>query len=358
MTRRPGLSARVKLTLSYIAVVAGTGAVLLAVVWLFLLRYVPLGPIETARGWAPNQGDLVRAFVPPAAVAMAAVIVVGAVGGWFLAGRMLAPLTRLTAATRSADAGNLSARVDLAGRRDEFRALADSFDGMLDRIEAYVAEQQRFAANASHELRTPLAITRTMLEVARADPSPDVHATLDRLTRVNDRAIDLVEALLLLARVDRGGLVREPVDLSLAVEEAAESLLPLVEARRIDLVVSAEPTFTSGSPALLGQVVINLVHNAIVHGDAGRSPVTVSTRVDGGSVVLVVDNGGDVLEPGTVATLTEPFQRAGARVRRSDHDGVGLGLAIVAAIVRVHGGVLQLVPRAQGGLRAIVRLPA
>lgn len=361
--RASGLSARVKLTLSYVVLVALAGALLLTVVWLYLLRYVPNDPLSSDTGWAPNQADLVRAFVPPATTAMVALVVFGAVGGWVLAGRMLAPLARLTEAARAADAGTLTRRVAMPGRRDEFRELADSFDGMLDRIEAHVAEQQRFAANASHELRTPLAITRTLLEVARSDPDADVAALWERLASVNERSIELVQALLLLSQADRGGLVREPVDLSLLVEDAAETLLSLAESRGVDLIVTGVPATACGSPTLLGQVAVNLMHNAIVHGDAaGRgdaaSPrVTASTRDDGAEVVLTVENGGQMLTPEVVASLAEPFHRGESRVRRGDHDGVGLGLAIVVAIVRAHGGQVQLTPRAEGGLRVVVRLP-
>jgi two-component system, OmpR family, sensor histidine kinase VanS len=141
--------------------------------------------------------------VPRAAAASAFLLVLGLGGGWFLAGRMLAPQTRITDATRLAATGSLSHRIRLPGRRDEFRELADAFDGMLARLEAHVAEQRRFAANASHELRTPLAITRTILEVAREDPDRDSGELVDRLHAVNTRAIDLTEALLLLTRADQ-----------------------------------------------------------------------------------------------------------------------------------------------------------
>ena len=145
---------------------------------------------------------------------------------------MLAPLTRITDATRMAADGSLSHRIRMPGREDEFRELADAFDAMLARLESHVAEQQRFAANASHELRTPLAITQTLLDVARKDPTRDPGELIDRLHAVNTRAIDLTEALLLLSRGDRGSFTRESVDLSLVAEEATETLLPLAEAAR------------------------------------------------------------------------------------------------------------------------------
>src|ERR671915_118152 len=155
----------------------------------------------------------------------------GLLGGWLLAGRMLAPLSRITDATRTATTGTLSHRIRLPGRRDEFRELADAFDAMLARLEAHVAEQRRFVANASHELRTPLAVTQSLLDVARHDPDRDQGELVDRLHAVNARAIDLTEALLLLSRADRRSFARERVDLSLIAEEAAETLLPLAERR-------------------------------------------------------------------------------------------------------------------------------
>ena len=158
---------------------------------------------------------------------------------------MLAPLTRITDATRIARAGSLSHRIRLPGRNDEFRELADSFDAMLARLEAHVAEQQRFAANASHELRTPLAITQTLLEVARNDPDRDVDELLDRLHVVNTRAIELTEALLLLSRADRRSFAVAPVDLSLIAEEATEALLPLADAHGVTIETSGDMTPTS-----------------------------------------------------------------------------------------------------------------
>src|SRR6478735_7674356 len=170
--REPGLSVRLKLTLSYAGFLMLAGALLLAVVWLFLLRYVPDAQVIQGPGPSvPNQSDLVRAFAPRAAAVLAFLLAFGLVGGWILAGRMFSPLTRITDATRMAASGSLSHRIRLEGRNDEFRELADAFDNMLARLEAHVAEQQRFAANASHELRTPLAITQTLLDVARNDPS-------------------------------------------------------------------------------------------------------------------------------------------------------------------------------------------
>jgi two-component system sensor histidine kinase VanS len=310
------------------------------------------------------QGDalvvlriLFGAFAPAAATVLAFLLVFGLLGGWLLAGRMLAPLTRITDATRMAANGSLSHRIGLPGRRDEFRELADVFDTMLARLEAHVAEQQRFAANASHELRTPLAITQTLLDVARHDPNRDSGELVDRLHVVNTRAIDLTEALLLLSRADQRSFTREHVDLSLMAEEATETLLPLAEKHGVTIETSGDVTPTIGSQALLLQMTTNLVHNAIVHNLPEQGTVWVTTSVHPKSVVLTVENTGEKLTPQLVATLGEPFRRGTERIR-TEHTGVGLGLAIVKSITQAHDGTLTLTPRAAGGLRVTVQLPA
>jgi two-component system, OmpR family, sensor histidine kinase VanS len=364
--RAPGLSVRFKLTLSYAGFLMLAGALMLAAAWLagqqrqsfeFLLRYVPDGAISTIGGLVPgNNSFLLRAFAPAAAIVLAFLLVFGLLGGWLLAGRMLAPLTRITDATRVAANGSLAHRIRLAGRRDEFRELADAFDAMLTRLEAHVAEQQRFAANASHELRTPLAISQTLLEVARNDPRRDTGELVDRLHAVNARAIDLTEALLVLSRADQRSFTREPVDLSLLVEEVTETLLPLAENRGVTIDTSGDITPAIGSQALLLQMTTNLVHNAIVHNLPEQGTVWVKTSVRPETVVLTVENSGEKLSPQLVSTLTEPFQRGTERIRNG-HAGVGLGLAIVKSITQVHDGSLTIIPRPAGGLRIAVQLP-
>jgi two-component system sensor histidine kinase VanS len=350
------LSVRLKLTLSYAGFLMLAGALLLATVGVFLLRYVPDGVLITPR-FIPNRSDLVRAFAPRAAEVLVVLLVFGLVGGWLLAGRMLAPLTRITDATRMAANGSLSHRIRLQGRRDEFRELADAFDTMLARLEAHVAQQQRFAANASHELRTPLAITQTLLDVARTDLNRDTGELVDRLHAVNARAIGLTEALLLLSRADQRSFTREHVDLSLTAEEATETLLPLAEKYGVTIETSGDTTPTIGSDALLLQLTTNLVHNAIVHNLPAQGTVWVTTSVHPKSVVLAVENTGEQLTPQVVSTLVEPFVRGTERIR-TDHAGVGLGLAIVKSITHAHDGTLTLTPRAAGGLRVTVQLPA
>ncbi|HTI35839.1 MAG TPA: HAMP domain-containing sensor histidine kinase [Miltoncostaea sp.] len=352
-----------KLTLSYAGFLMLAGVLLLAAVWVFLLRYVPdqatlIVPGEFHNdGVFPIRSSLLHVFAPRAAAVLAILLVVGLVGGWFLAGRMLAPMERITDATRRAASGSLSHRIALEGRDDEFRELADAFDAMLARLEAHVTEQRRFAANASHELRTPLATTRALLEVARRDPRGADDGLLERLHAVNARAIEVTEALLVLSRADQRAFDREEVDLSLVAEEAAETLLPLAERRGTTIATSGDVTPAVGSHALLLQLSTNLVHNAIVHNLPDHGAVWVTTHADPERVLLTVENTGETLSPELVSTLAEPFRRGTDRVRNG-HAGVGLGLAIAQSITQAHDGTLLLEPRAGGGLRATVRLPA
>jgi two-component system sensor histidine kinase VanS len=362
--RRRGVSARMKLTLSYAGAFGMAGALLVGAGWaaVLLRRFFP--PLDellhAAIPWQVRQ-FLIEFIVPGSIVLLVLLTGFGFLVGWFVAGRMLAPLTRIGEAARLASEGSLSHRVALEGRGDEFRDLADVFDAMLERLEAHVAEQQRFAANASHELRTPLATMRTQIEVAQADPDRDVDALLARLHLVNGQAIELTEALLLLARADGQAFERARVDLSLLAEEAVETRLPVAERRGITIESQGEPAHVIGSPPLLQQLITNLLHNAIVHNlpAAGMIGLRVSATPTG--VMLAIANTGPAVAPELLATLTEPFQRGAGRARRADtrpvgvtgpveHRGLGLGLAIVQSIVRAHGATLQLTARPGGGL--------
>jgi two-component system sensor histidine kinase VanS len=358
--RAPGSSVRLKLALSYAGFVMLAGVLMLAAFWAVILRYIPDGTIARLHpSWwfLFSTSDPLHGFASVASIVLAFLLVFGLVGGWLLAGRMLAPLARITDATRIAANGSLSHRIELEGRTDEFRELADAFDAMLARLEAHVAEQQRFAANASHELRTPLAITQTLLDVARNDPSRDPRELVERLRAVNTRAIDLTEALLLLSRADQRAFTPEPVDLSLIAEEATEALLSHAERRGRVIETSGDATLAMGSHALLLQLTTNLVQNAIVHNLPELGTVWVTTSVHPRSAMLTVENTGESLTPQFVSTLVEPFQRGTSRTR-TDHPGVGLGLAIVKSITQAHDGILTLAPRAAGGLRVTVQLPA
>nr|WP_091738058.1 HAMP domain-containing sensor histidine kinase [Microbacterium azadirachtae] len=360
--RSPGLSVRWRLTLSYVALVAIAGAVLLGVVALWLLRYVPDGAVYSTDplaggSWAPNRTDLIRAFVPAATWALLALIALSVLGGWLLAGRVLRPLAIMADTARAVGEGELSARMALPGRDDEFRRLSDVFDGMLDRIQADLERERRFAANASHELRTPLAITRALLDVAQAEPDPDVPQLLERLRTANERAIALTEALLLLARLDARPPQQVEVDLSLAAEGAIELLHEVAAAHDVRIDAVGDPVFVRGDAALLDQLALNLVQNALVHNLPSGGSATVRTVSLGGRGALVVENTGERLDPDLVATLVEPFQRGSGRAREGGHGGSGLGLAIAGSIVDVLDGSLVLTARPEGGLRVEASFP-
>ncbi|MEA2201316.1 MAG: two-component system, OmpR family, sensor histidine kinase VanS [Solirubrobacteraceae bacterium] len=390
MLRLPSRTVRLRLTLLYSGLFFVSGALLLGITYLLVRRSTgpdlivaggsppgPSGPRalkealanpdvsryvrdvaerQYARALSLHANDLHQLLVR-SGIALAIMTAVSIALGWLVAGRVLRPLRAMTATTRQNSERNLHERLALAGPRDELKDLADTVDGLLARLEAHVAEQQRFAANASHELRTPLAVTQTLLDVARSDPKHDDGELVERLRAVNTRAIDLTEALLLLTRADQRSFTREDVDLSLMAEEATETLLPLAEERGVTIETSVEMTPTIGSRALLLQLSTNLIHNAIVHNlpQQGTVWVTTSTRPDG--VELTVENTGTTLTRQTASTLSEPFLRSNERTR-NDHAGVGLGLAIVKSIAQAHDGTLTLTPRDAGGLCVTVELPA
>jgi two-component system sensor histidine kinase VanS len=381
---------RLRLTLLYSSLFLVSGAVLLAITYVLVRRasgvdlvvaggsrHGPTGPRaltealanpavaryvrhsaeqQYTRALSAHTEDLHQLLVR-SGIALAIMTVVSIALGWLVAGWVLRPLRAMTASTRQISERNLHERLALAGPRDELKDLADTIDGLLARLEAHVAEQQRFAANASHELRTPLAVTQTLLDVARGDPNRDDGELVERLHAVNARAIGLTEALLLLSRAERRSFAREDVDLSLTAEEATETLLPLAEELGVTIETSVEMTPTSGSRALLLQLSTNLVHNAIVHNLPDQGTVWVATSARPGVVELTVENTGETLAPEMISTLAEPFLRGDERVR-AEHAGVGLGLAIVESITQAHDGTLTLTPRAAGGLRVTVRIPA
>ncbi|KRA23621.1 hypothetical protein ASD65_03650 [Microbacterium sp. Root61] len=355
LTRQPGLSVRVKLALSYAGFLVIAG-IALFIVGFLVLRFVPDGNLAVIGGrWAPSRDDLVEVFLKYAWWAMALLVAFGLLGGWILAGIVLRPLGRITDAAARARDGDLDVRIALPGRRDELTDLADAFDAMLDRVAHTLEEERRFAANASHELRTPHTIIRTMLEVAQADPDGrDVETLLERIRTTNERAIRSTESLLTLARVGRGvTLDREPVDLAAVASAAVDDIRADAAARGIRIDRSLAPCLVQGNRTLLEQLAANLLGNALLHNvDNGWIRVSVSS-----TGALEVENSGARVDPAIVGTLTEPFVRGAGRARRaSGPDGVGLGLAIVASITRVHEGALEVVALESGGLHVRVVL--
>jgi two-component system sensor histidine kinase VanS len=377
MLHLPPRTVRLRLTLLYSGLFLVSGLALLATTYLLFRSntgvdlIVPTGTAHRSlgRGALNDARQMFAGAVErdrhglhegliQSGIALAIMTGVSIALGWLVAGRVLRPLRTITATTRQISERNLNQRLALSGPDDELKDLADTVDGLLARLEAHVAEQQRFAANASHELRTPLALTKTILDLARTDPNRVNGELVDRLQAVNTRAIDLTEALLLLSRADQRTFTREHVDLSLIAEEATETLLPLAEKRGVSIETSsAAATPTIGSHALLLQMTTNLVHNAIVHNLPEHGAVWITTSARAETIVLTVENTGQHLTPQLVATLVEPFQRGTQRIR-GNHAGVGLGLAIVNGIAQAHDATLALTPRAAGGLRVRVRLPA
>ena len=303
---------------------------------------------------AQTQRDAtLRSLLWQSGLSLGAVTLLAGVAGWFVAGRVLRPVHRLTAAARSASEHNLSARVALGGPRDELRELADTFDGMLERLQRAFEGQRRFIANASHELRTPLTVMRASVDVVLAKPHA-TEAELMGMARDIRAAVDhaeaLIEALFTLARNDGGLAVREETDLA----TVAEDVLDRIDLRDRRAHASLEPAPTTGDPILLERLTANLVDNAVRYNVPGGA-VRLATSTVNGHARLEVANDGPVVAPDAVGVLFQPFRRLR---ERTDNDGFGLGLTIVDSIVKVHGGTLLAQPQDGGGLHVTVTLPA
>ncbi|MFI5725430.1 sensor histidine kinase [Streptomyces cyaneofuscatus] len=272
---------------------------------------------------------------------------------WWMAGRVLRPVGVITARARRLSGSNLHERIALQAPPGELKELADTFDGMLDRIEQLVAARQRFAANAAHELRTPLAVQRAAAEIGLADdPPPEKVAWIrDKLMDTADNSEQLIEGLLLLAVSDEGLRRRERVGLDATTATVTEALAAEAQERAVTVDVEARPVSVQGDPVLLDHLVHNLVANALRHNHPGG---TVRVRVGPGG--LEVANTGPVVDPAAVPLLFEPFRRAQAR-RHAPGEGAGLGLSIVASVARAHGGDVGATANPGGGLTARVTLP-
>jgi signal transduction histidine kinase len=295
------------------------------------------------------------------AIALGIMTVVSLVVGWLVAGRVLRPLRRMTVATRRISADSLHERLAVAGPGDELKDLADTIDGLLERLEGAFAAQRRFVANASHELRTPLATMRASVDVAVAKPEPVPAQTIalaDRLRGELDRVDGLLDGFLALARAQHGEL---PGQAALSLEYLTAAALAVragpIAARHLTVhhATGQDGTWVTGSQALLSRMVDNVLDNAIGHNRDGGW-ISVTTGADGHLARLVVETGGDVLDADQVAQLAQPFRRLGADRTGSDH-GSGLGLSIVEAIATAHGGTLGLRARPGGGLRVAIALP-
>jgi len=286
-------------------------------------------------------------------VAIAVIAVLAFALCWWLTGRLLRPLHRITATARRLSLSKLHERIALDGPQNELKELADTFDAMLDRLERAVASQRRFVANASHELRTPLAIQRTAVEVGLADPTPAKVARIRaELLRNTQRSERLIEGLLTLAQGERGLDTRDPVDLGGVVEQVVAEHRRLAERGGVAVSVATVPVTVLGDEVMLTRLVANLVQNAIRHNHpGGRVAVELSPDIG-----LVVGNTGPQVPPERVGELFEPFRRLHAD-RTGAAGGAGLGLSIVAAIARAHDGAVHATANPDGGLRVTVALP-
>ncbi len=375
-TARPRPTVRLRLTALYGALLLASGAALLAIVNI-LARGWPWPPgakipvnatghaIDAAivHQMAAQESDQRAAalthLLTESAIALGVMAVVSVRLGWLVAGRVLRPLRDMTAATQRISADNLGERLAVTGPGDELKDLGDTIDGLLQRLETAFGAQRRFAANASHELRTPLAMMRTSLDVATAKPGPippAVTLLAGKLRRGLDQADRLVENLLLLARVQHGAKDgRETVSLGRMLASAIEANRDRIAARGLQVRQTAADPRVTGNPALLAQMIGNLIDNAIRH-NMPQGWIRAQATAHGTTARLVVENGGRSLDPDKVSGLAEPFRRLGAE-RTGSVGGTGLGLSIVTEIASAHGGELRLQARPGGGLRAVIELP-
>jgi signal transduction histidine kinase len=277
--------------------------------------------------------------------------------GWIVAGRALRPVHAITAAARRASEENLGERIALAGPDDELKELADTFDAMLARLDAAFASQQRFVANASHELRTPLTVMRTAIDVTLAKPGrtpAQLEAMAVEVRQAADRAEALIEALLTLARSDRGAGPAEPLDVAVLAEDALDAAAPAIRARPVTVQAALDPAPAVGDPVLVERLVTNLIDNAVRHNVPGGW-IQVATGTRGGMAFIDVANGGPLIPAELGPVLFEPFRRLADRA--GSPDGTGLGLSIVRSVALAHRGHATVRPRPAGGLDVTVSLP-
>lgn len=371
--RRPRarrLTIRARLTLTYAGLVTGSGAVLIALVYLYMRRFEV--PVSEAPVVGTNESDgsiylrvtLLSEFLNTMlGISLGALVLLallsGAVG-WVVAGRMLAPLSTMNEAAKQAASGDLSRRLALAGPHDEIRDLADTYDHMLDSLESSLATYRRFAANASHELRTPLATAQTMIDVTLVDPgasADQLRSLVERLRETNQANVETVDALLDLAEAQSGDIYREEVDLGEVVATVLAQLAPEAAEREVTLPAApGDIVVVEGDPVLLRQAVSNLLRNAVRHNVAGGG-VELGLARAGDRVRLLLSNDGPLVPAERLAALREPFVRGAGR-GRTRGDGHGLGLAIVSAVAAAHDGVLELSANPSGGLSVVLDLPA
>ena len=346
----PRLTVRARLTALYALLVgASTGILLLVSYWLLARHFDRTLPEALAN-------DALDEVAVQYLIALAGVVLLSGALGWALAGWLLAPLKRITGTAKRVSEERLGERIPVAGPQDELRELGETLNDMLDRLADSFDAQRRFVANASHELRSPLTVIRSEAEVALANPEPDLDelrgmaASVALATR---RTEALLASLLILARSQRGLLQSQPLNLAEAARSAADQLARDAHAESIRIDLDLEPATVAGDAALLERLVANLIENGVRYNRPGGF-VSVSTRANGGGAELRVENSGVPVEPAQAGRLAEPFERL---ERSAEGGGAGLGLSIVRAVTQAHGGELEIVPRAGGGLAVSVRFP-
>jgi signal transduction histidine kinase len=288
-------------------------------------------------------------------LALGGMTMVSVAAGWLLAGRALRPLRDITAAARRVSGENLGERIGLQGPADELKELADTFDGMLGRLDAAFASQRHFVANASHELRTPLAIMRTEVDVALGDPeasTTDLRGMGEALRETIDRCERLIDGLLFLARSEAATGREEPVDMAALAGDCITDLHAQAVQAAVEVRDDLAPAWTRGQPELIERMIANLLENGIRHNVRGGY-LNVATGARAGRTWVVVSNGGPRIDPEAAVSLVEPFRRLGR-----DGGGFGLGLSIVRSVAVAHGGWVTVVAPEAGGLEVRVELPA
>jgi signal transduction histidine kinase len=299
-------------------------------------------------------GEALHTLLLQYVIALVLMTLLSSVIGWLLAGRALAPLRNITATARRVSVENLGERIALQGPADELKELADTFDGMLTRLDNAFAGQRHFVASASHELRTPLAIMRTEVDVALADPDAGVdemRAMGEAVRDMVDRCERLIASLLLLARSEAAVTRGEPADLAVLAGDCITDLHARARDAEVTIDADLAPAPTSGDSSLLERLIFNLIDNGIRHNVPGGQ-LSVRTGIRDHRAMLEVANGGERIDPELAATLAEPFRRLDRSV-----DGFGLGLSIVRSVAEAHGGSMRLTAPDSGGLRVLVMLP-
>ena len=313
--------------------------------------------LSLAKAGATDQrAHMLNHLLSTSLTALGVMAVVAAVLGWVVAGRALRPVHAITAAARRASQENLGHRIALAGPDDELKELADTFDAMLARLDTAFASQRRFVANASHELRTPLTVMRTAIDVTLAKPDrtqAQLEAMAAEVRQAADRAEALIEALLTLARSDRGHGPREPLDVAVLAEDTLDAVAPAISDRSLTVETTLDPAPAPGDRVLVARLVTNLIDNAVRHNLAGGW-IHVVTGTRDGMALIDVANGGPVIGGNAVPSLFEPFRRFDDRTASP---GTGLGLSIVQSVATTHGGQVSAWPLPAGGLRVLVLIP-